>query len=513
MTGDLARSYHDRTKHTWRSVRSSGHILDWSNQPVPYKLYPDLPPLPLPVDLAETDWPALDALSGEQPPNRKRIEDAWLAALLFYAGGITRRWEREGRPLNFRAASSAGALYPNEIYVVCRDLDDDLPAGVYHFEPLEFSLRLLREGDHRALLARAAADEGVASSPVSLVLTGFPWRTMWKYRLRGYRHLYWDAGTIVANLLAVATGMAEPARVLTGFVDGRVSHLLGLDEDEELPLAIIPIGDEDPHPGPRLEWPDHLPHRTVAVSRRAVHDPDVLATHRVGDLASPAAVEQWRGTMQDLRVAAATPKQPPPLVAAYDTLEEVILRRGSTRRFARAKIPPEALTWPLTVVAGEVPADFLLPGDTLLEHHAIVHAVEDVPPGLYHWRFDGLDLVRPGNFRGEATQLCLEQPLGGEGAYTLFHTADLDRILDKGGERAYRAVMLEGGIALGRAQLAAFTLGLGATGLTFYDEDVQRFVGQTHEPVCVTSIGPPGYRSVPGRRPSDAPAPRLQRDW
>lgn len=512
MSGDLARSYHDRTKHTWRSVRSSGHVLDWSNQPVPFKLYPDLPPLTLPVDLAETDWPALDALSGESPPNRKRLDDSWLAALLFYSGGITRRWQREGRSLNFRAASSAGALYPIEIYVVCRDLDDDLPAGIYHFEPLEFSLRRLRDGDHRALLARAAVDDDVSNAPVSLVVTGIPWRSMWKYRLRGYRHLYWDAGTVLANLLAVANGMAEPARVLTGFVDGRVSHLLGLDEDEEVPLAVVRIGDLDANAAPARPWPAHLPHRTVAVSPRAVHDPDVLATHRVGDLVSPGAVEVWRATMQDLRLAPATPDRPTPLLAAYDTVEDVILRRGSTRRFARAKIPPEALTWPLTVASAEVDADFVLPGDTLLSHHAIVHAVEDVPSGLYRWRPDGLDLVRPGSFRGEAVQLCLEQPLGGEGAYTLFHTTDLEPVLAKGGERAYRAAMLEGGIALGRAQLAAFTLGLGATGLTFYDEDVERFLGPPHEPVCVASIGPPAYRSIPGQRPSNAPAPRLQRD-
>ncbi len=462
MTGDLARSYHDRTRHTWRSVRSSGHQLDWTNQPVPYKLYPDLPPIPLTVDLAETDWPALDALSGEPPPNRKPLDGSWLAALLFYTAGVTRRWERDGRRLDFRAASSAGALYPIETYVVIRGLDEDLPAGVYHFEPLEFALRLLREGDHRALLAEAAADEGVARAPVSLVLTAIPYRTMWKYRLRGYRHVYWDAGTMLANLLALATGMAEPARILTGFVDGQVSHLLGLDEDEEVPLAVVPVGRPDPSRGPVLGWPDHLPHRTVASSPRAVRDPDLLATHRVADLMSTAAVETWRGTMQDLRLEPATVREAPPVVAAYDTLEEVILRRGATRRFARARIPTAALTWPMSVVAQDVPADFVLPGETLLAHHAIVHAVDGVASGAYRWRDVGLDLQRPGTFRGEATQLCLEQPLGGESAYTLFHTVELDRLLGKGGERGYRAALLEGGIALGRAQLAAFTLGLGS---------------------------------------------------
>ena len=51
------------------------------------------------------------------------------------------------------------------------------------------------------------------------MLTGIPWRTAWKYRDRGCRHLFWDSGAIVANLLALAEAAALPARLLLGFVD------------------------------------------------------------------------------------------------------------------------------------------------------------------------------------------------------------------------------------------------------------------------------------------------------
>src|SRR6266542_3163532 len=83
-------------------------------------------------------------------------------------------------------------------------LPRDLPAGVYHFEPAEFALRRLRDGDFRARLAGSAAEPAIARLPLCLVFTGIPWRTTWKYGQRGYRHLFWDAGAIVANLLAVA---------------------------------------------------------------------------------------------------------------------------------------------------------------------------------------------------------------------------------------------------------------------------------------------------------------------
>jgi SagB-type dehydrogenase family enzyme len=86
----------------------------------------------------------------------------------------------------------------------CADLHG-LPAGVYHFDPQGPTVTPLREGDHRGHLVRATAGEPAAArAPVVLVLTGIPWRTAWKYTERGYRHLFWDAGMILANVLALA---------------------------------------------------------------------------------------------------------------------------------------------------------------------------------------------------------------------------------------------------------------------------------------------------------------------
>jgi hypothetical protein len=78
-------------------------------------------------------------------------------------------------------------------------------------------------------------------------------------------------------------------------------------------------------------------------------------------------------------------------------------------------------------------------------------------------------------FRSEGAFLALEQPLGGTGSATVFFFADLDRILGALGNRGYRAANLEAGIAGGRLYLAAYAQRFGASGLTFYDEDVARF--------------------------------------
>jgi hypothetical protein len=71
-----------------------------------------------------------------------------------------------------------------------------------------------------------------------LALTGILARTAWKYGDRGYRHLFWDSGTMLANLLELAPG--EP-RVLTRFVDDEVNAALGVDGIDETALALLQL--------------------------------------------------------------------------------------------------------------------------------------------------------------------------------------------------------------------------------------------------------------------------------
>jgi hypothetical protein len=51
----------------------------------------------------------------------------------------------------------------------------------------------------------ASADEpAVVLAPALLVVTSTFWRNAWRYQARAYRHVYWDTGTLLGNLLAVA---------------------------------------------------------------------------------------------------------------------------------------------------------------------------------------------------------------------------------------------------------------------------------------------------------------------
>jgi SagB-type dehydrogenase family enzyme len=133
------------------------------------------------------------------------------------AGVVRRRGDYE-----FRTYSSAGALYPIEVYIATGD-------ALFHFDPRELGLQRLGNKDVRRALG---------GGETVLALTGILKRTAWKYGARGYRHLFWDAGTMLANLLELAPGEAH---VLTGFVDDEINGVLDIDGEEEAALALLQL--------------------------------------------------------------------------------------------------------------------------------------------------------------------------------------------------------------------------------------------------------------------------------
>ena len=485
----MARRFHDETTHTPYSIRTSGHALDWDNKPFPFKIYTDAPAVALPRDIDVLAVPTLATLATPAPAVARLALSA-LTALLYYTAGVTKRKTYPGGgEVLFRAAASTGALYQTEVYVVAGDVDD-LPAGLYHFCPGDFTLRRLRPGDVRGTLAEAAADPALARRAATLVLSAIYWRNTWKYQARGFRHLFWDSGTMLANALAVGGALGLAPSLLTGFVDDEVNRLIGVDDEHEAALELLAIGPDGPA-APAAGALVELAHDVMPLSREEVDYPALREMQRVSRLATAAEVTAWR------RVSAPPAREPrgallalPPPALDGRPLGEAIQRRGSTRQFGHAALSAPELANALWAAARPVPAD--VPGD-LVDLYVIVNAVEGIAPGAYaYWPDRGLETIRQGVFRREAAYLTLEQALGGDAAATIFCLAPLDALLAAWGERGYRLANLQAGIAGGRAYLAAYGAGFGASGLTFYDADVVRFFSPHaagRDAIFVTALG------------------------
>src|SRR6266568_2297709 len=481
---EAAQAYHDATKHSFASVRANAHSLDFANQPLAFKIYATLEPIRLPAKVRQTGVAALSAIAEIVPPQTNAAPDLEaVAQLLYLSAGITRHRKYPGGEIYFRAAACTGALYEIELYLICGELAN-LEAGVYHFAAAEFGLRKLRAGDFRGVLAEATGSEpAVAHAPVTIVCTGTYWRNAWKYQNRTYRHFGWDNGTLLANLLAVATALRLPAKLVCGFQDAKVNRLLDVDPQREVAFSLVALGHVSAVPLQPPKEISPLGPETASSSQREVDYPLMHEMHAASFLHTADEAHRWRGgtPLTRFRPPAGQVAQLQPLSNAEmpaDPIEQVILRRGSTRKFARAPISLAQLSTMLHRATCGVPADFLdPPGAQLNQIYLIVHAVEGLESGTYVFYRDRgvLESLKLGNFRAQAGHLGLDQELAADAAVDIFFLADLRPILQRLGNRGYRAVQLEAGVIGGKLYLGAYAQHLGATGLTFFDDEVTRF--------------------------------------
>ena len=454
-----ARSFHDATKLSYISL---------ATKPPLYKSYPNLPTIALPAEMPSPGAATLPAVGGVMSPSQAPLDLVTVAQLLHYSAGLIRRSTlRSAGEVHYRAAASAGALYPIELYIVCGELQG-LSAGVYHYAPSNNSLTLLRSGDCRGNLAAAAAGyPGIAEAPATIVSACVFWRSAWKYRERGYRYCYWDNGTILANMTATANALGQPAGIVAGFVDAEVDTLLGLESSSEASFCLVPIGGGNPGPA-AASLQSTVDGGVLGVERRTEY-PETRALHAGSCLSASAEVESWRLSSSRVETGPIEAQWPESI-----PLGDTITHRGSTRRFAREPMPAGRLEALLAASSSQVNADY---GSGVIDTYLIVNSAEGIAPGTYYYSTASgrLELIQQGEFREEAGHLCFEQALGADAGAVAFFMADLDAVLSRFGNRGYRVAQLEAGIIGGRMYLCSHAMGLGATGMTFYDEAVTAF--------------------------------------
>jgi SagB-type dehydrogenase family enzyme len=507
MTGDnrdtaAAWRFHDATKYRYGhdelgdegfAMGTPPHLeptiwqQDWSLEPHPFKVYETLPPLAIPRDLAPSPRPALRAIgrTGDEPDATVFPDRAALARLGLLSNGLMGREARNSRGtrIQFRTAGGTGARYHLEVYFVCADLPD-LAAGVYHYAAHDHSLRQLRAGDFRGVLVEATgAEPAVARAPVVLALTSTFWRNAWRYKARAYRHAFWDGGTALTNVLAVAAAGDLASRLVMGYADAPVNALLGVDGRDEATIALCAIGrgDREAPPAPDVP-PLALP--TRAISPRQVEFPQIQLLHAASEIASGADAAAWRSEPLWRTPPEATGQAVALRPLAEDrwpgtSIEDLVFARRSTRHYAsEVPIPFEAFSTLLELSSRPVDADYLPPdAPRLHDRYLIVNNVEGLAPGIYvHHRVAGaIELLREGEFRAEEARLACLQDCAGDAHVNTYALAALGPILERYGNRGYRVAQLEAALVSSRLHLATRAFGLGAVALTAFDDEVVDF--------------------------------------
>ena len=161
------------------------------------------------------------------------------------------------------------------------------------------------------------------------------------------------------------------------------------------------------------------------------------------------------------------------------SLEDVVLQRGSSRRFAREPIRLSALAAMLDAAGRPTGPDGAGPREAFNELYVFANDVEGLEQRVYRYlpAQRALEQVQASETRALTAHLALDQPLGGDAAANVYFVSDMPTVVDRWGARGYRTAHIDASIRAGRVYLAAYALGLGATGLTFYDDEVVQAVG------------------------------------
>ncbi|MDH5526769.1 MAG: SagB/ThcOx family dehydrogenase [Nitrospirota bacterium] len=466
----------------------SEHTVDLIGY-LPFERHPftgkDMPPVP------ETGGPALKDLSH----------------LLYFSNGVTAIMPYpDGTRHALRAAPSAGALYPTEIYVAARGVDH-LENGVYHYLAKNHSLVPVWEGDAWPRLSAALSHHGaVEQSGLVLLLTGLWTRSTWRYHERAYRRILLDTGHVLGNITLLGPEYGFGAFPVGGFADAAINDLLFLDDNEEALLTAVAL--------PRLDAVNldlvppcgALPSGTVA----GTADPDTLLVqaHRGGNIERP---EPYPALSPVTPETTEIPWRDAPMVIGLDHepirfdegVEAALLRRRSTRAFSGAPLSLNHLgailsfSYQLAVTFGERGTALRQVFDpTLLGTWIVATNVYGLDPGLYYYAPGAheLRLAQGGDLRAACSHICLGQELARDAAALVIHTFDLDRAAERYGDRGYRYAHLDAGHIGERMNLAALALGMGASGIGgFYDNDVTRLLDLPPETAVayITTLGVP----------------------
>lgn len=491
-------AYHEATKHSYWSVRSHPHFLDWANQPDPFRVYHGCPLVPLESDPGFPPAGTFETIRRLAEPTASpavRLDAGWLSRLLFHSLAMSAWKQVKGTQIcySLRVNPSSGDLHPTETHLAVRgavDLDD----GLYHYQVRDHALERRARGDYVSSLGQTLGQSWVSSAPVVVVLTSIFWREAWKYRERAYRYCLLDLGHAAASLLLAAQALGLPGVCLGHFPDRKLARHLGLEHTGEEPLLLISLGADAPiprvpSPG-AFERPTGIPNELsdeiVPYHLLCGMHQSTLLPDDVGPCPPPPEISS--GMPGGISLSA--------LPRRDEALGPVVRRRRSALDFApeQSRMSLEDLGALLAFATADFPADFRGNLDTgtgagapragtdLITLYLYAHRISGLEPGVYryHRSSHSLQPLLVGEQQRAAAYLSLEQSLAGHAAVAFSMVADLEAAARAHGNRAYRYAHFEAGALGQRLYLGAEVLGLNATGIgAFYDDDVHRYLALT----------------------------------
>lgn len=525
-SSDLERviAYHDATKHHPNRYARSRGSLDWANQPDPFRRFDGARLVQL--DFPDDDSPAYECLYERGAVVPAALTLASLSRLFFRALSISAWKQSSDARWPLRCDPSSGNLHPTEGYAILPAVEDvSQGGGVFHYAACEHALEE-RAAFDRDTTARLFAGHGEAA--VVLGVSSIHWREAWKYGERAFRYCQHDAGHVIAGLRYAAASLGWSTYLLDGPDDADVAALLGFDRDgdfadaeresAECLLAVHVSRDVASCPMTfdadvvRAVRDSQWAGKANRLSKESVDWPiiDDVEAATVKPVCSvpprPAdALESVRSTEVELDAAHRDRE-------GQTSAETIFRQRRSATAFdGRTGMPVGTFARLMRRVTPDAVTP-VCPWDAITWRPTIhlllfVHRVEGLTPGVYALIRDAVgaadnvdarvaafrrhvkrdfDWTQPTNVvddvplwflheadcRRSAAQLSLMQDIAGDSAFSLGMLASFDDALREHGPWFYKRLFWEAGMIGQVLYLEAEAVGLRATGIGAYFDDL-----------------------------------------
>ena len=477
--------YHDRTKHHPGRYAASLGYMDWANQPDPFRTFEGAQSVMLPLPGIRPE-PSYGDLFHPVPATPLTRES--LSVLLRYSLGLAAVKCMGSECWALRCNASSGNLHPTEGYVVLPPVKGiSVHSVVAHYAPKTHALEILCRFDTDFW-------ERLPEGSLLFGITSIAWREAWKYGERAFRYTQLDAGHAIRAVQVAAHLVGRSARLFDAAPPETVDTLLGLDRPErfradetEFADTLMLISSDMQTPLPDLagllaacEGPFA---GTANLLSQAQHDWEAVTLIEQATHATPAALPVIPEQLFESGIP--------------ESAEAVILRRRSARAmdFGRTRIGMDAF---MQIVGSSRIA--FEPFEHACSFALFVHDVETLEPGLYLYLLnkkyfetfrrkmrgdflfrpaaENLYLLEPGDFRAQAKFISCTQDIAADGAFSLGMLCEFAPQIARHGPQRYKSLYWECGAVGQQLYLEATSLGLSATGIgCFLDDVMHRTLG------------------------------------
>lgn len=480
---DHARRYHQISKYTFNDIKSTYREMIYESKGIPVKKYKKNTVIPLEkkIDYDTSDLSADFETSSrfglfyELKPTPVTLFQ--LSQLLHFSNGVTFIKDFGAKKLFLRAAPSAGACYPIEMYLAVNNVEG-VEKGLYYYHPIDHHLVLLEKGEIIENLYHFAYElDFVKQAPFSLLFSNIFSRNEWKYQKRALRYSMLDCGYILQNLNLAASSLGLAVNLFGDFKDDEINTLLNFDTNDEITLMLAALGiPERPLKAANYTFGMKVTEMDQGILSAEAQRAFYSMSSHTGPGEGVATVE----VKLPFRKIPTIKKPSHHLIDLSKPIEKfgmstlhTIENRRSVHNFQRISIDVNDLATVLHFLY-QIPALYNFPA---FHTYLVVNDVDKLTNGLYcyHRADHKLELLKKGTFRGDISYLTLAQDAVFNASVAIFFACHF-RELDIFSDRGYRYAHFNIGMASEAVYLVASALNLGVRGIgNFFDEELSAF--------------------------------------